>query len=167
MSIRSKAACAVLLAAGALGFAPVPANAAPCPAPVETPNPAPVRVNAPAAVLTLRVAATFATREYGLMCVRSLAPNAGMLFVFDDGDSPRSFWMKNTLVPLDMIFVRKDGTVNNIDANVPATKPGTPDERLPDYYGTGTYVIELAAGAAARAGIRPGTHLDIPGAGPR
>jgi hypothetical protein len=142
------------------------AAAAVCPAPAATPNPVPVRVRAPAAVLELRVAGTFETREYGLMCVRSMPQADGMIFVFTGGDARQAFWMKNTLIPLDMVFVLKNGRVNNVDANVPATALGTPDERLPSYYGTGSYVIELNAGEAARAGIVPGTVLDLSGVPP-
>ena len=157
------------LAAAALAIAPAAVAAqapAACPTPEQTPNPVPVRVRAPAAVLALRVARTDATREYGLMCVRSLPADAGMIFVFAGGDSRQPFWMKNTLIPLDMVFVLKNGRVNNIDANVPATTVGTPDERLPNYYGTGSYVIELNAGEAERAGIVPGTVLDLSGVPP-
>jgi uncharacterized membrane protein (UPF0127 family) len=140
--------------------------AARCPAPIETPNPAPLAVHAPAAVLELRVADTVQKREYGLMCVRDLPPASGMIFVFNDGDNQRAFWMKNTLIPLDMVFVMKSGRVNNVDANVPATRLGTPDDQLQNQYGTGSYVIELNAGEAQRAGIKPGTALDLSAVGP-
>jgi uncharacterized membrane protein (UPF0127 family) len=168
MISRSRRAAAIVaglaLACGtATAAAQVPAA---CPSPSQTPNPVPVRVRAPAAVLELRIADTFATKEYGLMCVRSMPAGAGMLFVFAGGDSRQAFWMKNTLIPLDMVFVLKNGRVHNIDANVPATAAGTPDDRLPDYYGTGSYVIELNAGEAARAGIVPGTVLDLRAVGP-
>ena len=71
---------------------------------------------------------------------------SGMIFVFSGGDNVKAFWMKNTLIPLDMVFVSKNGHVNNVEANVPATTVGTPAERLDNYYGTGAYVIELGAG---------------------
>ncbi len=169
MTFRSKrvavafAAACTLALGGAAAASPEPAD---CPTPMQTPNPVPVRIKAPAATLDLRVADTPAKREYGLMCVRALAPNAGMIFVFDDGDNQRAFWMKNTLIPLDMVFVLKNGRVNNVGANVPATTVGTPDYRLPERYGLGTYVIELAAGEAARAGIKAGTQLDLAGVAP-
>jgi uncharacterized membrane protein (UPF0127 family) len=137
-----------------------------CPAPAQTADPVAVHVRAPAAVLDLRIADTMAKREYGLMCVRALPARTGMIFVFDDGDNYRDFWMKNTLVPLDMVFVSKKGRVNDVRSNVPATNVDTPDEKIPHRDGTGTYVIELAAGEAARAGIKPGTLLDVSGVGP-
>jgi uncharacterized protein len=121
----------------------------------------PVRVRAPDEVLDLRIADTPSKREFGLMCVRALAPRTGMVFVFSDGDNYRDFWMKDTLIPLDMVFVSKNGKVNDVNANVPSTTVDTPDERIPHRYGTGSYVIELAAGEAARAGIKPGTMLDV------
>jgi uncharacterized membrane protein (UPF0127 family) len=154
-----------LVAALALAAAaPVAAGAqtpAACPTPSATTNPVPVAVVAPKATLSVRVADTGATREYGLMCVRSLAPHTGMIFVFGDGDLRRSFWMKNTLVPLDMVFVRKGGRVSSVAADVPATTPATADLDIPWRYGTGTYVIELAAGEAAQDGIVAGAQLDV------
>jgi uncharacterized membrane protein (UPF0127 family) len=127
----------------------------------QTADPVPVRVRAPNETLELRIADTVARREYGLMCVRSLPARTGMIFVFNDGDNYRDFWMKNTLIPLDMVWVSKNGRVNDVRANVPSTNVSTPDEKIPHRSGTGTYVIELAAGEAARAGIKPGTMLDV------
>jgi uncharacterized membrane protein (UPF0127 family) len=127
----------------------------------QTANPVPVQVRAPDALLELRVADTITKREYGLMCVRSLPIHTGMIFVYRDGDNMRSYWMKNTLIPLDMIWVLKNGRVDTVHANVPSTTVDTPDEKIPTRTGTGSYVIELAAGEAARAGIKPGAMLDV------
>ncbi len=69
--------------------------------------------------------------------------------------------MKNTLIPLDMVFVSKNGKVNEVRANVPSTTSTRPTSKIPHRDGTGTYVIELAAGEAARAGIKPGAMLTI------
>jgi uncharacterized membrane protein (UPF0127 family) len=160
------AAFALAVVACALAGAARPAGAhggEPCPAPAQTANPVPVRVRAPHETLDLRIADNVEKREYGLMCVRSLPPRIGMIFVFGDGDNLRDFWMKNTLIPLDMVFVSKNGLVNGVHANVPSTSVDTPDVRIPHRDGTGTYVIELAAGEAARAGIKPGTILNIRG----
>ncbi len=152
--------------AAVFALAPGAAQAEPTPAAcvtAQTAAPTPVHVRAPAETLELRVADTTSRREYGLMCVRLLPPRTGMIFVFPDGDNYRDFWMKNTLIPLDMVFVAKSGKVNEVRANVPSTTVDTPDEKIPHRSGTGTYVIELGAGEAARAGIKPGASLDVSG----
>ena len=156
---------AALAFTAANGTVAAQGSAVACPSPAQTANPVPIHVRAPAGVLELRIADTMAKREYGLMCVRTLPARTGMVFVFTDGDNYRDFWMKNTLIPLDMVFVSKNGRVNDVRANVPATNVDTPDERIPHRDGTGSYVIELAAGEAARAGIKPGTILDVSAVG--
>ena len=104
-----------------------------------------VTVQAPNEKLTLEVADTVASREHGLM-FRTLVPSGrGMIFVFGE-DGEQRFWMKNTLVPLDMIFVALDGTITSIAANVPASTRTTPDDRVAVREGKGMYVIELRAG---------------------
>ena len=86
----------------------------------------------------------------GLMNRGTLAPDRGMIFPFDE---PRqaSFWMKNTLIPLDMIFIRPDGRIANIEANtVPLSlQPVYAIEPV-------SAVLELAGGRAAELGIKPG-----------
>jgi len=88
----------------------------------------------------------------------SLPANTGMLFVFGS-DGPVDFWMKNTLIPLDMVFVAADGTVRKVFARVPVVSPALPDGRIPLEESSGQYVIELPAGEAAADGIVPGTKL--------
>lgn len=117
-------------------------------------------MSAPSAQLHLEVASTGAQRECGLMYRTSLPEHTGMLFVFA-ADAPLEFWMKNTLVPLDMVFVAADGTVRTVYANV-ATVPSTlPDDRIPLEPGVAKYVIELPAREAARDEIFTGTKLDL------
>ncbi|HEY8297600.1 MAG TPA: DUF192 domain-containing protein [Candidatus Baltobacteraceae bacterium] len=124
-----------------------------------TPAPAaPIVLRAPAAALRLEVADTEPARERGLMNRTFLAAHTGMLFVFDR-DRPVEFWMKNTLVPLDMVFVGSDGVVRSVAARVPATSLSTPDARIPRRDGSGKYVIELPAGEAMLDGIRPGAII--------
>jgi uncharacterized membrane protein (UPF0127 family) len=159
---RSALAFAALLAT-----AQTPAPAASWCTGIPLPDPRtatckPLEIHAPRVVLRLAVATTALEREHGLMDVRDVPSGEGMLFAFADGDLTREFWMKDTLVPLDMIFVRADGRVSSVAADVPATTPQTPDERIPRRRGVGSYVIELAAGGAARTGIRSGTRLAIP-----
>ncbi len=115
-------------------------------------------VIAPKARLVLETATTAAQRERGLMSRTSLAPHTGMLFVFES-DEPVSFWMKDTLIPLDMIFVASDGTVRRIFERVPVLAPGTPDNAIPLESASARYVIELAAGEAEQDGIESGTRL--------
>ena len=111
--------------------------------------------------LRLAVAATEAQREYGLMNVSFVPPGQGMVFAFPDGDAQRYFWMKDTITPLDMVFVKADGTISAIAVNVPATPPKTPNERIARRDGLAKYVIELGAGDAGRTGLQPGMQLSI------
>ncbi len=113
------------------------------------------------APLTLAVASTEPERELGLMCVTALRRNAGMLFAFPT-EQPWDFWMKNTVIPLDMIWVRADGKVTSIAANVPSSTLETPTDKVARRMGEGLFVIELRAGEAARDGITIGTVLDFP-----
>ncbi|MBD5633758.1 MAG: DUF192 domain-containing protein, partial [Candidatus Eremiobacteraeota bacterium] len=113
------------------------------------------------APLILAVAADERTRELGLMCVTRLRPHHGMIFVFASS-AVQEFWMKNTLVPLDMVWVAADGSVTSVAAHVPASTRSTPDERVARRRGEGLYVIELADGEAAAAGIRAGLKLCLP-----
>jgi uncharacterized protein len=124
-----------------------------------------ITVHAPKAELTLEVARTPAQREHGLMDRSVVPPHTGMLFVFE-ADQPLQFWMKDTLVPLDMVFVGADGTVRQIYSNVAVVSPTLADTLIPRESGYGKYVIELAAGEAARDGIVSGLKLDLRGVPP-
>ncbi len=119
-------------------------------------------VNAPRGTLALSVALNTESRERGLMCVTALPPGRGMIFVFPGGNDMQSFWMKNTLVQLDMLFVDADGTVTSVAAHVPATPLGTSDAHVARRQGTGKFVIELGGGDAARHHIVKGTKLALP-----
>src|SRR5271169_4824452 len=117
-------------------------------------------VHAPKADLTLEVARTESQREHGLMDRRLVSPHTGMLFVFER-DENVDFWMKDTLVPLDMIFVAADGTVRRVFSNVRVVAPTLPDEQIPREGAQAKYVIELAAGEASADGIAAGVKLDL------
>lgn len=128
------------------------------------PNPAlPLTiVSAPRAQLRLETATTEEERERGLMSRTALPPHTGMLFVFDS-DGPVSFWMKDTLVPLDMIFVASDGVVRRVFTRVAPAPPNAPDNAIPLETATARYVIELPAGEASADGIVAGAHLRFAG----
>lgn len=102
---------------------------------------------------TVEVARTSGQQSMGLMFRRSLAPNAGMIFPFDPPQFA-SFWMKNTLIPLDMIFIRADGKI----ARVATAKPL---DETPVLSGdTIAAVLEIRGGRSAQLGIRAGDRVD-------
>jgi uncharacterized membrane protein (UPF0127 family) len=105
---------------------------------------------------TVELALTPPDQERGLMFRKTMAPDAGMLFVFDVVE-PQAFWMKNTLIPLDMIFIRTDGTIANIVENAP---PQTLDARTSD--GPAKAVLELNGGITRFLSIRPGDRVIHP-----
>jgi len=117
-----------------------------------------VSVQAPKAALRLEVADTPKTREVGLMYRRSLLAHTGMVFVFRT-DSIVGFWMKNTLMPLDMIFISSDGVVRAVYANVPASTLQTPESKIARRSGEGKFVFELPPGEAAKDGLVPGARV--------
>lgn len=108
----------------------------------------------PVTVMT-EVARTEEERNRGLMFRRELGPMSGMLFVFKQSE-PLTFWMRNTFIPLDMIFIKSDHRVLGVVANA---TPMTDDPRRVE--GESQYVLEVNAGFAARHGIRPGTLIEF------
>lgn len=134
------------------------ATAAPMPTPQSLPT---VTIAAPFAPLQVQVAKTEEQRERGLMSVTNLPAHTGMIFVFDN-DQGVAFWMKDTLIPLDMVFLGSDGTVRKVFANVPVVDPNLADSKIPIEEGRAKFVIELPAGEAAKDGLKSGTPLKIP-----
>jgi hypothetical protein len=99
---------------------------------------------------TVELALTPAQEEQGLMYRPRLAADAGMLFDFGD-TAPRGFWMKNTLIPLDMLFVAADGRIVDIhERAVPLSEDLIPS-RVP-----ARAVLELNGGTVGRLGIKIG-----------
>ena len=95
-------------------------------------------------------------RARGLMFRKQLGPYEGMLFDFFK-EMPVSFWMKNTLIPLDMIFIAADGTVRHVHANaVPLSTDAVPSG------GPVRAVLEINGGSAALLGIKPGDKVKHP-----
>jgi uncharacterized membrane protein (UPF0127 family) len=110
--------------------------------------------------ITVDVADTPSTRETGLMCVTKMPKDYGMLFVFPN-EMGLGFWMKNTLVSLDILWIGADKRVNNIAPRLKASKTDTPDDKVARAGGRGMYVLELAAGEAKRRGLKVGDKLDF------
>lgn len=106
----------------------------------------------------VEIAATKEAREAGLMWRDHLDDMAGMLFIFES-ERRNVFWMKNTRLPLDMIFLDQDVRVVYIASNIqpcekspcPTVDPGVDSK----------YVLEINAGKAAELNIAPGDHLDL------
>lgn len=117
-----------------------------------------VTVHAPAATLRLEVADTPKKREIGLMFRRAVPTHTGMVFVFE-ADSLVGFWMKNTLVSLDMVFIGSDGVVRSVYPRVPASTIQTPDSKVARRDGEAKFVFELAPGEAASDGLVPGARV--------
>jgi len=101
------------------------------------------------------VADTAARREQGLMFVKSLPEDQGMLFVFEQPQR-ESMWMKNTLISLDMVFITTDGHIESIAAD---TKPMS--EKIISSKGIIQIVLELKGGVAAQQGIREGAVVKL------
>ncbi len=92
------------------------------------------------------------------MFVKHLPENEGMLFVFEQ-ETEQYFWMKNTLIDLDILFLNPSGEINAIFENVPHTYTYTPDYQIPVVHAPARYVLETAAGTAARHDLQPGQRL--------
>lgn len=105
---------------------------------------------------TVDVARTLEQQETGLMFVKSLAPDRGMIFPYDPPQSV-TFWMKNTLIPLDMVFIRSNGTIARIATAKPLDLSTVPSgEPI-------SAVLEIRGGRAAQLGIRAGDKVEWPG----
>ncbi len=108
---------------------------------------------------TVEVADDFEERARGLMFVESLPTMAAMLFVYEQ-EQPTSFWMENTLIPLDMIFADAEGVVVRVHENaVPLDRTGIPSG------GPVRFVLEINGGMAGRLGIDEGDRLVHPAIG--
>ena len=110
---------------------------------------------APPVRVRVELARTPEEQMRGLMFRRSLGPDAGMLFLFDRAE-PRRFWMRNTYIPLDMIFLDAERVVVSIEENtVPLDETG----RGPDQ--PAQFVVEVAGGYARSHGISVGSRAQF------
>lgn len=105
----------------------------------------------------LELADTPEKRARGLMFRRSLPEGQGMLFEFGPRETEVTMWMKNTYIPLDMIFIRADGTIRHIAENT------TPlSEAIVASNGPVKGVLEVIAGTSRRLGLAPGDRVEHP-----
>ncbi len=95
-------------------------------------------------------------RERGLMYRTSMPESAGMLFVFDR-PTVHTFWMHNTCIPLDMMFVADDGFITGILENVPTLNDASRSIPCP-----ASYVLEVNAGWSRKHGVRAGQRIKLP-----
>jgi hypothetical protein len=100
-------------------------------------------------------------RSKGLMFRREMAPEQGMLFDYGE-EQPASFWMKNTYIPLDMIFVKADGTIESI-----AERTTPMSERSIKSQGPVRFVLEINGGLSDELGIEPGDKVSGPALDPQ
>lgn len=102
----------------------------------------------------VEIAATPSQQQCGLMFRRTMPRGAGMVFPMGAA-RPLSFWMQNTYLPLDIIFVGRDGRVVNAERAVPMS------QALVNSAGDAASVVELNAGEAARIGLKPGDAVRL------
>jgi uncharacterized membrane protein (UPF0127 family) len=145
--LSARACRAFMLAAALLALA------ATTPVWAATVEPLEIATNAGVRVFEVEMAATPEEQETGLMYRRELPDGKGMLFDLGD-ERPAVFWMKNTYVSLDMIFIRADGSIARIAENT------TPLSEARVYSGAPVRaVLEVVAGTAKRLGIAPGDKV--------
>jgi hypothetical protein len=140
---------AALLSAPVVAAATLDAQAATPRGAVVVPDGTRVRVE---------IADTWATRQQGLMFRKTLAANEGMIFVFDK-PGYHAFWMKNTLIPLDMLWLDQGGRVVSLAGAVPPCQA----DPCPSYGGDAEamYVVEVVAGFARQHGVKVGDRLKL------
>lgn len=104
---------------------------------------------------TLEVADNERDRKYGLMRRDSMPADHGMIFAFNR-EAPLSFWMRNTLIPLDILYLDHTGKIVSIKQMLPRVESGVPSDE------PAQFAIELNQGAAESAGAKVGQTLAIP-----
>jgi uncharacterized membrane protein (UPF0127 family) len=115
----------------------------------------------PRAAVSVEVADTNSSREYGLMFRKQMDKDAGMIFVFK-APQHQQFWMKNTIIPLDMIFADSNGRIIGI---VRKAEPFS--ESIDAVDGDSQYVLEVNGGFCGRHGVKPGDSLRFEGTVPQ
>jgi uncharacterized membrane protein (UPF0127 family) len=116
-----------------------------------------VQLNAGMHLIRAEVAADYGSRMTGMMFRATMAPNAGMLFVFDT-DERQCMWMKNTLIPLSVAFIDEHGAIINVEEMAPQTENSHCATR------PSRYALEMNRGWFAARGIKAGSRIGgIPG----
>lgn len=118
------------------------------------------RVTLSGQTFVVELADTDNSRAMGLMYREALAENAGMLFIFPTTQK-RAFWMKNTLIPLDIIYFDQNRKLVSISENTPPCK--NTNTRCPNYPSAkaAKYVLEINAGLSQKHGFKAGDELII------
>lgn len=109
--------------------------------------------------IAVRVAATPAQRQHGLMEVPDVPDGTGMVFLFD-ADRTGGFWMRNTLVALDIVYVRADGSVADVQRMEPCTTPDCPTYPPDEPY---RHALEVRAGFLGDIGFAADWTVDVAG----
>ena len=119
------------------------------------------RISTPTGVsLSVEIAETVDKRSQGLMFRKSLEADRGMLFIFPEMGN-WTFWMKNTLIPLDILWMDESGIILHVESRVPiCTKK---DDSCPRYHSNreSMFVLEIPSGRAKELGLTPGTRLSL------
>lgn len=108
----------------------------------------------------VRLADTPQKQEKGLMFVKNLKENEGMLFTFNE-NAEQIFWMKNTLIDLDIVFIKSNKVIDSVANEVEHSYTYTPDAEVAIARGYGQYVLELTAKTAQKHGVIPGAKIDF------
>jgi uncharacterized membrane protein (UPF0127 family) len=130
-------------------------NAAVTSAPDESTTIAIIDANGERSEVEVEIADDEAEQRRGLMERTELAENAGMLFVFDR-EAPRSFWMRNTLIPLSIAYIAADGRIVDIQDMQPLDETSHPSAE------PAQYALEVNQGFFAERGIEVGDVVEIP-----
>lgn len=104
-------------------------------------------------VIQAELAASREAQRQGLMFRTEMGPDEGMLFPYDEPEM-MGFWMRNTVIPLDIIFIDETGTIINIEPGVPYNEESVESER------PGIAVLELNGGRSEELGIAPGDKVE-------
>lgn len=153
----------VILLAGIIILAGYLSNGGNIPLPNKSPDAKKMVTIKEDVYVSAMIADTSLKRSRGLSGITKLTPNEGMLFVFDEKNEGVFFWMKNMIIPIDIIWI-KDEKIIQIDKNVAPPEKGTPDEGLAQYTSSEIpdFVLEVNAGFSDANNISVGDLVKLP-----